>query len=219
LGLVHFHDRFIRPEVLRRSRPQILEIGIASGSHTRRLLGACLLRLGKIVCIDPFPGPAIERMLERHPLATLHKDTSLRALPKLVESGLRVDVGIVDGDHNYYTVCQELEQIERMLTPTGVIILHDTGWPFGRRDRYFDPDSIPEALRQPYARGGIVRGQSALSETEGINRKRFNATHEGGPKNGVLTAAEDFVATNPARWVLEVHDEEFGLGIIRQRTA
>lgn len=68
---------------------------------------------------------------------------------------------------------------------------HDVGWPYGRRDMYYDPQQIPKEHRHPSARSGMVPGRSELSP-QGINATYWNATNEGGPRNGVLTAIEDF---------------------------
>ena len=43
-----------------------------------------------------------------------------------------------------------------------VMILHDVAWPYGRRDLYYDPATIPEEFRQPYAQKGIAMGRSTL---------------------------------------------------------
>ena len=71
-------------------------------------------------------------------------------------------------------------------------------WPYGRRDLYYQPDTIPAEFRHPFAEKGIVRGQSRLAEVGGLNSRNYqNALEEGGPKNGVLTAIEDFLALHP----------------------
>ena len=75
-------------------------------------------------------------------LATEHdgleliRETSLRALATIELP----DVVIVDGDHNYYTVSEEL----RLIGDRGggaelpLLLFHDVSWPHARRDDYFD---------------------------------------------------------------------------------
>ena len=219
MGVLHFHDSVVRPELVRRQRPVIVEIGIQKGIHFRKLLLPSFLKRGRLIGIDPEPHPKLKRLVRWLPHAELVAATSLDALPKLIERGVCADIVIVDGDHNYYTVSRELELIERILSKDGVVLLHDVGWPYGRRDLYYAPERIPEFDRQPYAKRGIVKGQSQLAETGGKNAHLFNALYEGGPKNGVRTAVEDFVAARGQAWQLEVREEEFGLGILRRRTA
>ena len=73
---------------------------------------------------------------------------------------------LIDGDHNWYTVFNELEMLaaaaRKAGAPLPLLILHDVGWPYGRRDLYYAPEQIPEEFRQPYARKGIAPGRSEL---------------------------------------------------------
>jgi hypothetical protein len=74
--------------------------------------------------------------------------------------------------------------------------LHDVGWPLGRRDTYADPGRIPSEYRQETAaRGLLVPGNPGLAQ-RGLYYERV-ATSEGGPRNGVLTALEDFLGERP----------------------
>jgi Methyltransferase domain len=211
-----FHRDAIRPEIWKHWRPTVIEIGVLQGSHTRLLLASCLPRLGRLICIDPSPHAQIARVARYHPACRLIKRPSLEALPDLVARGVTADVVIVDGDHNYYTVTRELGLIEQLLSPAGVVFVHDVGWPYGRRDLYYEPDRIPESERHDFAMLGITRGSSGLPQEGGVNRDVWNARHEGGPRNGVLTAIEDFIAQSGEKWTLEIRDEQYGLGILRR---
>jgi Methyltransferase domain len=211
-----FHYDVIRPDIMHRWRPTVIEIGVLHGSHTRLLLAACLQRLGTLICIDPDLDPHIAQVARYHPACRVMKRPSLEALPELVDGKITADVVIVDGDHNYYTVIRELSLIERLLAPAGIVFLHDVGWPYGRRDLYYDPDRIPAGERHDYAMLGIARGSSDLLKEGGENWNLWNACHEGGPKNRVLTAIEDFIAQSSGTWALEIRQEQFGLGILRR---
>jgi hypothetical protein len=109
-----------------------------------------------------------------------------------------VDLALIDGDHNWYTVSHELQLLEaaavRADLPGPVFVLHDVGWPYGRRDGYYAADGIPDEFRQPSDRKGMARGEPGLLPTGGLNTHMWNAVSEGGPRNGVRTALEDFVA-------------------------
>jgi predicted O-methyltransferase YrrM len=212
-----FHKSDIRGAITARWRPVIIEIGVHEGGHTRLLLNACLLRLGTVIGIDPHPATAISRVMRLHPLARLLSVTSLDGLPVLIEQKVKADVAIVDGDHNYYTVLNELLLLEKLVSPTGVIFLHDVSWPYARRDLYYAPDRIPASARHPYERAGIVVEKSELVPSGGMNEHLYNALYEGGPRNGVLTAVEDFLETHGHEWSFELKPEHFGLGILRRR--
>src|SRR5690606_21957414 len=65
-----------------------------------------------------------------------------------------------------------------------------------------------------YERAGMVPGQSELVPGGGLNPTMANAVHEGGPRNGVMTAVDDFIDEydRPVRLVfLPVY---FGLAIV-----
>jgi predicted O-methyltransferase YrrM len=209
-----FHHAVIRPEILSRRRPRVVEIGVLRGEHTRLLLQAVIQRFGRLISIDPAPETAIATTMRLCPFGQMIEATSLEALTNLVDRKSVVDVVIVDGDHNYYTVIHELLLIEKLLAPNGVVFLHDVGWPYGRRDLYYAPERIPDEARHRYEKRGMIEGKSALAELDGINDHLNNALIEGGPNNGVLTAVEDFIARAPDRWSLDVLWENHGLGIL-----
>ena len=96
-------------------------------------------------------------------------------------------------------------------------ILHDVAWPYGRRDLYYNPDTIPPEHRHPWRRAGIRRRQSELVDGNGgVNAELANAEHEGGPRNGVMTAVEDFVAEHDRPLRLVVLPIYFGLAILAE---
>ncbi|MGI9603068.1 MAG: CmcI family methyltransferase [Acidimicrobiales bacterium] len=188
-------DEVISPVLVASGARRLVEIGALRGENTRFLLE----NLGDEVelhVIDPVPefDPAEheERFGGRY---VFHRDISHNVLPSLPP----VDVALVDGDHNWFTVFHEL----RMLTevsdahgvPVPVLILHDVGWPYGRRDLYYTPERIPPEFRQPYAQRGMRPGQDALMKRpgRGTNPTLDNALHEGGPRNGVMTALDDWI--------------------------
>ena len=141
----------------------------------------------------------------------LIRDTSLRALATIELP----DVVIVDGDHNYYTVSEEL----RVIGDRGggaelpLLLFHDVSWPHARRDDYFDPEQIPPDYRQPLVgeRAGIVPGDAG-TQRDGLPYEK-SAAREGGPRNGVLTAVEEFVALDDRRR-LAVIPAFFGFGAV-----
>lgn len=216
MGLLNFHDDFIRPEILRRRRPVVLEVGVQDGIHTRMLLSACRAQEGTLICVDPAIPWRVRTMLRLSPRSAWMPTTSLDALVRLVDQRREVDIVLLDGDHNYYTVSNELPLVNRMLSPGGVVFIHDVEWPYARRDLYYVPERIPAEARHPYARRGIVRGQSELAREGGFNSHLCNAAHEGGPRNGVLTAVDDFVTNSGGRWSFDAVKEEHGLGILRR---
>jgi hypothetical protein len=128
-----------------------------------------------------------------------------------------VDVVLLNGDLNYHTVYNDLSCIDEMSKRAGVdlpvVILKSMSWPYARRDMYYDPNGIPAEARKSYTRMGMNPWLRELQEG-GINSPFYNADHEGGPHNGVLTAVEDFMATFSVPLRLFTLPINHGLGIL-----
>jgi GT2 family glycosyltransferase len=176
-----------RPEV-------IIEIGSDQGYNTRNLLDFCRRTGAALHAIDPLPKFDVDAWEHEYKQElTLHRLPSLEALPQLPNA----DVVLIDGDHNWHTVFHELKTLEDVAQLHGgaypLVFLHDIGWPYGRRDLYYEPDRIPEPHRHPYRQAGLRPSRGDLDTTGGLNTHLYNAIEEGGPRNGVLTAIEDFL--------------------------
>ena len=193
----------------------VVEIGGEGGTFTSELLAWAEARDGKVRCIDPAPSDALVKMIDASPGAELVRSRSTDAL-----AGMELaDAYFVDGDHNYFTLSSELRAIDaaREEGPDGypLAFLHDVGWPAGRRDMYYDPESLPPEAVHPYDyEGGVTLGCSGLVEDGFRGEGDFAwARQEGGPANGVLTAVEDFLAERPGLTFRTVPCI-FGLGVL-----
>lgn len=208
-----FAESVIQPFIREMRYTRLCEIGAQFGENTGRLL-----ELGSVhvTVIDPCLDADLCAKTARESRVAMHKGLSLAVLPKLIG---RYDCILIDGDHNWYTVYHELQTIHGrgLLRPGGTALLHDVSWPYGRRDMYFQPETIPEECRQPYAAQGIVRGMQALAEAGGVNGQMCNALMEGGPRNGVLTAVEDFLRDHEDEYDFFRIDVQFGLGFLYRR--
>src|SRR5262245_11308795 len=120
----------------------VLEVGASHGDFTGALLDWAKGNGASIAAVDPAPAPELLALAERHPELDLVRKTSHEAL----RDASRHDAIIVDGDHNYYTVSEDLRLIAQAAAggPIPLVMLHDLGWPHGRRDSYYSPDRIPE---------------------------------------------------------------------------
>ena len=144
------------------------------------------------MAIDPAPQEGLVQLAAEHPELELVRQTSLAALPEIPLP----DAIVIDGDHNYHTVSEELRRIgERGPgAELPLLLFHDVRWPHGRRDDYFDVAQITAEARHPTAGPGLglYPGDPGV-RLGGLPYPR-SAAHEGGPGNGVLTAIEDNVA-------------------------
>jgi SAM-dependent methyltransferase len=178
----------------------IVEVGTSTGALTVKLLGWAASRDAVVHTIDPAPPIDVEVLgRDAGERFAFHNARSLNVLGNI----RGVDLALIDGDHNWYTVTHELALLERTALAAGaeppVVALHDVGWPYGRRDLYYDPDAILPAHRQAYARKGVLPGSGELAD-EGLNAHLQNAIHENPIHNGVRTAVEDFISGSKLGW-------------------
>jgi SAM-dependent methyltransferase len=213
--MLAFFPEVIRPLLEALAPESIVEIGCESGKTTRLLVELASRVDGCVHGVDPAPKFDVERwQREARGRLYVHKLPSLVALAVLD----RFDAVLIDGDHNWFTVYNELKLIElrsrELLQPLPLVFLHDVGWPYGRRDLYYDPDLVPAEQRQPWGRGGISPTEAELVAEGGLNQGMCNALREGGPRNGVLTAVEDYLAETRSPFRFVKIPAVFGLGIL-----
>lgn len=203
--MIRAWNYLIEPMIRQIEAKTILEVGSEVGFSTRALLAYVKAERGHLHTIDPKPSFDVwELQKVNRDFITHYNDLSLKALPDIPP----YDVALIDGDHNWYTVFNELLLIEnkhcKENLPQPLIFLHDTDWPYGRRDLYYNPETIPSEFRHPHDSAGIVYGKTKLVTGRGMNQGLCNAVFEGGKCNGVMTAIEDFVAASSLEW-LTVH--------------
>jgi hypothetical protein len=189
----------------------LLEIGSFRGELTERLLGWAEGSGAAIATVEPLPPDDLRELAKRHPELTLVEDTGVGALQSL---GSLPDAIVIDGDHTYYTLTSELETIAARAGDDRLPLLffHDVGWPHERRDTYYAPDRVPEDSRQPLAHNCTLQpGNPGVSD--GGLPYEWAAAKEGGARNGVLTAIEDFMAGREGLQ-LAVVPVFFGFGVL-----
>jgi hypothetical protein len=208
-----FVKRLVAPLLTRRGWTRVCEIGASYGASTDVLASVPNLA---ITVVDPCLDTDLEHKYADKRGVTVRKGASLDVLPSLDGP---FDCILIDGDHNWYTVYNELRIISerRLLQEGGMVFFHDVDWPYGRRDMYFRPDLIPAEYRHECQQKGLVRNQSNLSELAGFNSAYWNATREGGPKNGVLTAIEDFISEQKGGYSFFYLKQQYGLGVMCRR--
>ena len=210
-------ESVVRPLLVALAARVLVEVGIAFGTTTRRLLEWAAATKGVVHGIDPAPSPSLDldkldaRYGER---LVFHRALSLDALPKIRDP----DFVLIDGDHNWYTVHSELHAIARVAREEDrlypLTVLHDVDWPYGRRDMYHNPEVVPAEHRQEHMRGGMLPGVVELTGERGLNAAFQNALVEGTPRNGVRTAVEDFLTETDLNLLWTSVPGFFGVGIL-----
>lgn len=198
--------------VLNHLNPKrIAEIGASAGGHSKLLCEFLRPRQGELFSIDPMPQQMFIDFAAQNADVVRHiKQPSLQGIGSVKTA----DIWFIDGDHNWYTVFNELQQIEaHSAGQPYLLFLHDVSWPCARRDMYYSPESIPAEFRKPYSSElGITLDQPA-SFAGGFKGPNW-ALEEGGPRNGVLTAVEDFMAVSQRKLHWLHVPAVLGLGVL-----
>ena len=94
---------------------------------------------------------------------------------------------------------------------TFTVFICNNKFPNKRRDSYLNPDDIPSEFRQKYMKKISVcfRNEDII-----INDGFYHACHENTPKNGVLTAIEDFLKETELDLTFKAVNAFHGLGIL-----
>jgi hypothetical protein len=192
----------------------LAEVGSETGGFTEMLVRWAEPRGARVWTVEPAPAEEIRALARTREHYTVVEGISPAALPAVPPA----DAWVLDGDHNYWTVAAELAEIGSR-PPEGrshaLVVLHDVGWPCGRRDQYYAPSALPPEGLHPYTySGGVVPGVGGIVDGGFRGEGEFAyAEHEGGPANGVLTAVEDYLATRNDLVYRQV-PSVFGLGVL-----
>ena len=167
----------------------VIEVGAERGRLTQELLKWAAPSGAKVTAIEPAPISDLIELIEEHPGLEVVEETSLEALEHVPIA----DAIVLDGDHNYYTLSNELRLIaERAGEGIPLLMFHDVCWPLARRDQYAAPNRIPDEHRHPYAEDIRLEPGNLGTVERGLPFE-WGALEEGGPRNGVMTAIEDFM--------------------------
>ena len=120
-------------------------------------------------------------------------DYTLNILPDLRD----YDAIFLNDDPNWYTVYNELNIIHKNNLEFPLVFICHNLFPHKRRDSYINPDIIPQEFRNEFSK---KLEYSNVSIQDGF----YHAINENTPKNGVLTAINDFLTENPSIGIMEI---------------
>jgi len=133
------------------------------------------------------------------PNVSLYEVNSLTILPMMVNENEKFDIIFLDGDHNYFTVSNELHHIKNLCNPWTVIVCDDYFGRYSEKDLFYSE-------REEYA--NIRVNDDNIAEKNYLGEYSISATkatpkiqvHEDGKlKEGVKIAVNEFIAKNP-KW-------------------
>lgn len=156
----------------------VLEVGVDKGV-TFLSLAAFLARVKRefrIIGVDVLVQDSVSITANNLDLtpdqkATLITGNSVEAMPTLVKVGAKFDLILIDGDHNYHTVTQELANVCGLVSDVGIIVMDDYNGAWSEQDLWYSE-------RPGYE---DVSGATQRVESE---------------KQGVKAAVDDWLARN-----------------------
>ena len=171
--------------------PKVLEIGVDKGQtaipicHNLSLLGRPFLYDGIDIRISDYIKTVFINMNNisvagfdghREPSNfKLFEKNSLDMLPKIINSGQKYNLILLDGDHNYYTVTREMKMLEKLCLPSTLIVCDDYNTKWAYEDLYYNE----------YKQYDKTKRATNFKETE---------------KTGVRPAIDEFIERSNGFW-------------------
>lgn len=142
------HDCDVVRDLLISERPSaVIEIGLAYGSSALAI-GEAMISVGgtQHLILDPFQSSGFHDAgweaicsARLDCIATLLRERSQIALPRLTTEGMMAEAAFVDGSHIFQNVFVDLFYLQVLVRPGGLIILDDHWWPgVALASRYFE---------------------------------------------------------------------------------
>lgn len=163
-------------------KPNVLEIGLDRGVTTIPLI-AFMTRFHK-----SFDYTGVDVLLQESLIITLNnldlrsgqnvslmQKNSLEALPDFVKKSNKFDLVLIDGDHNYYTVADELSHLNSITHDRSLVIIDDYEGRWSEKDLWYSD-------REEYKKVDIATKAVATE------------------KHGVKPAVDEFLESNP-QWI------------------
>jgi predicted O-methyltransferase YrrM len=143
-GYLPLVKQFIFEHVPQDKVPSVLEVGIDRGVMMIPLV-VFLARTRQqftFVGVDILIQEQVQLVLanldlQQHQQAFIVKGNSLEVLPKMVEQQMKFDVLLLDGDHNYHTVSEEMKHLEALTNPGSIVICDDYDGRWSDRDLWY----------------------------------------------------------------------------------
>jgi predicted O-methyltransferase YrrM len=97
---------------------------------------------------------------------------SLQVMPNMISQGMKFDVLLLDGDHNYHTVSKEMEYVDKLVYDHSIVIIDDYNGRWSDKDLWYSE-------RPGY-------------EGVGVTTQRVDTE-----KHGVKPAVDEWLAAHP----------------------
>lgn len=207
----YFNLSIIQTFLTRFKAEKILAIGLSNELILDEIISYCN-KSTTIYAIDPKINISnlIGEEDELNKYFKYYADDSLNVLPTLNN----LDAIFINGDPNWYTVYNELNIIKENHINFPIVFICNNKYPHKRRDSYINPDKIPKEYKNECCNElPILYKEDDDTKETRVNDGYCHAIYQDTPKNGVLTAIEDFLDENPSLELLEINPIE-GISLI-----
>ena len=180
----NYYDLDILPIILNKFKVNnVIISGVSDEAYVNKVLEYCNTKHVSYTVIDS------KDTFEKDYI----RDYTLNVLPDLSN----YDAIFLNDDPNWYTVYNELKIINENNREFPLVFICHNVFPHKRRDSYIDPYIIPENFRNKFSNKFYYSDIPIVDDF-------YHAVQENTPKNGVLTAIEDFLAENESIGVMDI---------------
>jgi len=220
-----FFDVDIIPTFLSRFKvKKVLAIGLSNKLIANEIIGFCINNQALLCAIDSEINVCdlIKESYKSHDIDEYingnvkhFKEGSLDILPNLEP----FDAVFINDDPNWYTVYNELDLIKKNNSNFPLVFVCNNKYPHKRRDSYINPDNIPNEYKNECCNELPIIFEEGNEIKHAMVSDGFcHAIYQNTPKNGVLTAIEDFLKENPSLKLLDINPFE-GITLIYNDTS
>lgn len=214
--MFNFFDLKIIPIFLSRFKVEkVVVIGLSNVNIIEEVISFCIENDSLLYAIDSeidIEDFFVINNKNKHSYENIKyfKDNAFNVLPNL----RNIDAIFINDDPNWYTVYSELNLIKKTNSNFPLVFICNNKYPHKRRDSYSNLDNIPNEYKNECCNKLIIEyvDDNEMKYTE-IEDGFCHAIHNNTPKNGVLTAIEDFLNENLSLKILDINSLE-GLSLI-----
>lgn len=178
-GYIPLVKQYLHQQVPQDRTPAILEVGVDTGASLVPLVVFLARTREKfsVVGVDIKVQDSVRLMLANVDLmpnqqAYCIEGNSLDLLPRMVEQGMKFDVLLLDGDHNYHTVAKEMSYVEDLTYPGSLIVIDDYSGRWAEKDLWY-------------------------AEREGYEENKHATSRVETEKHGVKSAVDEWLEAHP----------------------